>query len=402
MSLKIVSAVMPIHVLSSGKAYPFLSTQVLWFLIQNAIRIFCQLLHTLGVGTIDTSMSLSVSIAGGIEFSSNVPKGIFADRRNLFSLSYWTFLFEIIRFNRQGKASLSLMQADTNSTHDVPLSQFLDTYHFSEKLRKWYLYPMLASIWSCKSSDAGDFPTQETLQFLNNHQLLDTFSGPTWQTVKGGSRAYVTRMTDELIARGVSVRTAARITEVTRTSESVTIHTDSGIAAHDSYDYCVFATHADTALTLLAEPTVDEKNALSLCTYSRNTTVLHSDSRLMPENKDAWASWNYRASDTTDSLEHLSITYNMNLLQSIDEKYPMYVTLNPDVPINPTLIHGTYEYTHPHFSIDTVRAQKVIALSQGKNRTYFAGAYLGYGFHEDGLVSGMEVAKLLGASIWKL
>ena len=358
------------------------------FMVFNPSRYpyFVSLLQTLGVETPDTNMSFSVSIPGTIEYSSSIG-GILGDVRQLLRLAYVRFIVEIPRFNRVGTAFLS--EKDDTLT----IGDFLKKYAFSEELATWYVFPMIASIWSTDAARIPDFPARETLLFLDNHQLLSILGGPQWKTIGGGSICYVAKLTERLREDGVEIRTDQHIKRITRSP--IQVHTD----RVETFDAVILATHADEALSLITDAHADEIDILKSFSYARNTAVLHSDISFMPKRQSAWAAWNYHAIDTTAKKGVVSLTYNMNMLQNIPTSFPVFVTLNPQRPIAPGATFETFEYTHPMANSAARHAQKRLPTIQGKRGTYFVGAYWNNGFHEDGVVSAIEAVKALNFPI---
>ncbi len=348
---------------------------------------FISLLSQLNVPTLDTNMSFSVSIPDQVEYSGTL-SGIMGNIRQLLRPTYLKFLLEIPRFNAAAKAFL---QQDNDS---LTIRDFLDQRSFSKALAEWYLFPMIGSIWSAGIASIDDFPARETFLFLDNHQLLSIQGGPQWKTIPGGSKTYVTALTRLLCSEGVRVLTNQRIKKITRTP--VCVHADT----IETYDAVILATHADEALMLLADSTQKEQEILGSFVFTRNTAVLHRDTSVMPKRHTAWAAWNYHAVHPSHKKhETLSLTYNMNLLQSLPNTLPLFVTLNPHIPISEECILGNFEYFHPLINSVARAAQKKLAHIQGVHNTYFVGAYLNNGFHEDGMVSAIEVVKKLNFPI---
>lgn len=375
------------EVTMQGKTFPVDTG----FMVFNPVHYpyFVSLLKELQIPSVDTVMSFSVSIPGSVEYSSNF-SGLFGNPRQLLQPSYWRLLMDIIRFNRAAKAYL----ADTNSDRTMLLGDFLQKERMSRELKEWYRFPMMGSIWSAAAKDINAYPAYESFRFLNNHMLLNIFNKPVWQTVKGGSREYVHALEKRLIQEGVSIKTGTAVTRIERTHAGVVVHTASG---SNTYDKIILATHADTALSLLADTSADEKRILGAFSYSNNSVVLHSDTSFMPKSKKAWASWNYHTPETMDTV--ISLTYHMNSLQDIPDTYPVFVTLNPRKPVDPSKVHGTYTYAHPVFNEQARSAQAEVSKIQNVQNTCFAGAHLGFGFHEDGMLSAVKAVQALGFPI---
>ena len=289
--------------------------------------------------------------------------------------------------NRFRRTAHSLAPGD-----HITIEELLEEEGYSKAFGEDYLYPMTGAIWSARQVDIRGFPARSLLDFLANHGLIDIVGRPSWRTVEGGSREYVARLTERLRGR---IRTAAPVSALDRGRTSV------GVRVEDEwleFDQVVFAVHTDQALAILGDDARhDEIQALKTIEYQPNVAILHSDTGLMPATKSVWSSWNALAS--SDNREHAvaSVTYWMNRLQGIDESVPLFVSLNPATQPDPRLTHATFEYAHPQFRSGSREAQLQIAAIQGENRTWYAGAWLGYGFHEDGLQSGFNVAAALGS-----
>jgi predicted NAD/FAD-binding protein len=355
------------------------------FMVFNPVRYpyFVSLLKQLDIPSVTTSMSFSVSVPNAVEYSSTY-RGLF-HLSTLTSPSFLLLLYHILRFNWHAKRFL--VTPDTTRS----LGDFLTEHHFPTSFKDHYLFPMLGSIWSAAAGSMNDYPAYETFRFLNNHLLLNAFNRPQWRTVQHGSARYVEALANQIVREGVSIRTNAPVTAITRTPQGVSVTSSSGT---DIYDAVVCATHADTALSLIHNPTAEEQRILGAFTYSTNTTILHSDTRYMPRRTSAWASWNYHASS-----DAISLTYWMNSLQHIEHTCPVFVTLNPDTPPDNALTHAAYIYTHPVFNQHARKAQEQLDTIQGKDRLFFAGAHWGFGFHEDGLTSAVHAVRALGFPI---
>ncbi|MGO4394486.1 NAD(P)/FAD-dependent oxidoreductase [Variovorax sp. M-6] len=342
------------------------------------------LLAHLEVPTQASEMSFAVSLdQGALEYSGSGLRGLFAQPRNLASPRFWSMLRDLVRFYRQAPA-------DAERIGWMPLDDYLDQRGFGRAFRDDHLYPMAAAIWSTPAARIGQFPTEAFVRFCENHQLLHLGRREAWRTVQGGSRSYVQRMTRLL---GSRLRLDSAAIEVRRGKQCTFVRTAQGADA-ERFDHVVIATHADQALRLLADAGSDEKRLLGAFRYSRNRAVLHSDAALMPQRRAVWSSWNY-AADRQRS-EALSVTYWMNRLQGIPEATPVFLTLNPmREPAAGRLIRSEV-YEHPMFDAGAIRAQQQLWSLQGRERTWFCGAYFGSGFHEDGLQAGLAVAEALG------
>lgn len=362
------------------------------FIVYNGLNYpnLTALFDHLNVETAASDMSFSFSKRGGSEWSGSIPRGIFAQKRNLFSPSFLWMLKEIFRFNRSCLEDLA-----ANNLGGQSLGSYLDKRGFSKRFRNEYLVPMGAAIWSTPATEMLAFPVESFANFFNNHRLLH-FERPNWRTVKGGSRNYVEKLTAPLQG---NIRLDCEVTAVTRHANGVDVTDNQGTTK--LYDHVILAGHSDQTLKALVDPSPQEQSILSRIRYRPNAVYLHRDPSLMPKRKSAWAAWNY-LSEANDDQPDVSVTYWMNKLQGIDETKPLFVSLNPVRPPAPDLTFDVFEYDHPQYDADALAAQKELELVQGKNRTWFCGAWTGYGFHEDGLSSGLRVAEELGGIIpWR-
>lgn len=362
------------------------------FIVYNGLNYpnLTALFDHLDVETASSDMSFSFSKRGGSEWSGSIPHGIFAQKRNLFSPSFLWMLREIYRFNRQCLEDLA-----ANKLSGLSLGSYLDKRGFSKRFRNEYLVPMGAAIWSTPAAEMLAFPVESFANFFNNHRLLH-FERPRWRTVKGGSRTYVEKLLKPLKD---NIKLDCEVVSVTRSANGVEItdiHGDTQI-----YDQVVMAGHSDQTLHALADPSEAEQSILSRVRYKPNAVYLHRDPSLMPKRKGAWAAWNYLSEPNNDQPD-VSVTYWMNKLQGIDESKPLFVSLNPVRPPAENLTFGIFEYDHPQYDTIALTAQKELDQIQGINRTWFCGAWTGFGFHEDGLASGLRVAEKLGGVIpWR-
>lgn len=342
----------------------------------------CGLFDAIGVETFGSQMCFGFA-DGRTEWSSD-NSGLFAQRRNLVSPRHLFMLRDILRFNAQAQRDL-----DAGTIGDGALIDYLARHKFGRPFRENYLLPMGAAIWSTTEGGMMDQPAATVLRFFQNHQLIN-MKRPKWYTVTGGSREYVRKLGAIL---GDRVRLSADIAGVRRIPGGAVIGFADG--REERFDEVILACHSDQALALLDDPDADEKAYLGAIRYAPNTAVLHRDVALMPKKRAAWASWNYRARPGQDLAE---VTYYMNRLQGIDAQKPLFVTLNPGAEIDPATVFGTYQYDHPQFDTAAVAAQRRFNQVQGVRHTWFAGAWLGYGFHEDGLRAGLRVALRLGGA----
>lgn len=360
------------------------------FMVYNpsAYPYFVELLRQLNVASTETVMSFSVSIPGVVAYNSDI-RGIFGNAQQITSLRYWKFLTEVIRFNRLAKKSLSQKNPER-----VTLGSFFKKHHFSEDVAQWYVYPLIGSIWSAGNKALTEYPAHETFAFLNNHRLLNIFNKPLWRTVTGGSYTYVERLTQKLREDGVSILQNCPITRITRKDLLVEV-----VSKDDTqlFDHVICATHADEALAMLSNPTPTEQAALRDFSYATNTVILHSDTSFMPPQRRLWASWNYHDPLASGNEHVTSLTYWMNNLQNIPHEVPLFVTLNPSRDPKPELQHATYTYAHPIFN-DQARNAQMTIKDLGPSTISFAGAHLGFGFHEDGVRSAIDAVTKLGFS----
>ncbi len=350
----------------------------------NLIRLF----EHLGVPTEPSDMSFSVCLdKGRLQYAGQSLGTIFAQRRNLFSPRFWDMLIDLVRFYRGGKKFLRHHQ-DSKLT----LGQYLEANDYGDAFIHDHLLPMAAAIWSGPDKDMLDFPLISFLRFCDNHGLLNLVDRPVWRTVTGGSREYVARLTRKFRDR---IKLSEPVTHLVRGENGVTVKTSEKIYF---FDAAVIGAHADEALKMLEDATDDEKSILGAFHSSDNTAYVHRDASLMPPLKSVWSSWNYIHNKKGGKL---FLTYWMNRLQKfLPSNRDIFVTLNPPAP--PKDIIATAHYTHPCFNRQTLAAQKTLHKIQGTNRTWFCGAWTGYGFHEDGAASGIAVAEKLGAALpWK-
>ena len=339
----------------------------------NLIALF----DKLGVRSRATDMSFAVSLDQG-RFEYAAP-GLFAQRRNLVRPRFWSMLGEILRFYRQAPEDLEGL-----TDPQLTLGEYLKRQGFSEAFRDDHLLPMAAAIWSSPAHTLMDYPAEAFIRFCGNHGLLKLVDRPMWRTVEGGSRVYV-----EQLARAIAdIRLGVGVRAVRRTDGGVLVQDDQGRT--ECFDHVVIGTHANQALAMLAEPSDQESETLGAIKYSRNLTVLHTDSDLMPRRRRAWASWNYIGAG-----EELCVTYWMNRLQGLPGQ-DLFVTLNPPRAPKAGALLRSEIYEHPIFDPAAIQAQKSLWSLQGRGGVWFCGAYFGAGFHEDGLQSGLAVAEQLG------
>ncbi len=352
-----------------------------------------------GVETLESDMSFSVSAGGGkFEWSGRgrtlleTLDGVFAQRRNLMRPSHFWMLREMSRFNRE-----SVIDLKSGMLAGQSLGQYLSHRRYSHRLVHDYLVPMAAAIWSTPVDRMLDFPAENFVAFFDNHRLLHV-ERPVWRTVRGGSRNYVEKLAQHFRAR---LRLSTGVASITRTRNGVTVVDDKGHT--DSFDQVVIAAHSDQALAMLSDANDSERAILGAVRYLPNAVYLHRDPRLMPKRKRAWSSWNFlRGEGRGEAGDDVAVTYWMNALQHIDPKKPLFVSLNPPFEPAPEMTFARFTCHHPQFDAGAFAAQARLDSIQGVRRTWFCGAWTGYGFHEDGLRSGLDVAQSLGATIpWR-
>ncbi len=366
------------------------------FIVYNEVNypLLTALFRHLDIETVASDMSFALSSRnGGFEWSGrtkNIIDGLFAQRSNIVSPKYLKMLYEMTRFNRS-----AIVDLESGQLRGLSLGDYLERNAYSDTFRDGYLLPMGAAIWSMSVKAMMEFPAESFVSFFNNHHLLH-WDRPVWRTVKGGSRTYVERMVDTYRDR---LKLNAGVKRIARDDLGVTLHFQDG--TQQRFDGVILGAHSDEALAMLENPTADEKEILGSVGYKPNTVYLHRDASLMPKRKRAWSSWNVIESD--DKSADLCVSYWMNLLQNLDPSRDVFVTLNPPTPPKAELTFGVFSYDHPQFDRAAIDAQQRIDKIQGRLHTWYCGAWTRYGFHEDGLASGIAIAERLGAHLaWKL
>jgi len=347
---------------------------------------FCRMLELLDVETQPSDMSFSVRCdEQNLEYNGTSVNGLFAQRSNLVRPAFYGMLREIVRFNRIAREAMY---------GNCTLGKFIRQHGFAESLQQFYLRPMLAAIWSAPLGAVDALPAKFVLGFMHNHGLLQIRDRPQWRTIVGGAKNYV----DKLLAPIASqTYTNTSVAAIHREASGVLLQFASGQREH--FDQVVLGTHADTSLKLLAEPTADEREILNAFPYQSNKAVLHSDTSVMPRRKRAWASWNYHLAESERPVAGASVTYDLNRLQNLTTKTPVLVTLNPTGAIDREKVWQTFDYSHPGFTQQSIGSQQLWGEISGARRTWFCGAYWGYGFHEDGVNSALKIAKAFGVSL---
>jgi predicted NAD/FAD-binding protein len=350
-----------------------------------------KLFDRLGVPTTPSDMSFGVSDAAtGIEWRATSPSTVFAQPRNILRPAFLRMLADVVRFNRQTRRLLG-----AGLINGLTLRELVALGHWSPQMVDWFLAPMVSAIWSAPIGDALDIPAATFARFFDNHGLLQLGAQPRWRTVTGGARTYVERILAPLAHR---VRLATPVTKVVRRADGAEVLTERYGPEH--FDHVILAAHSDQSLDLLGDPSPAERAVLGSIRYQPNIAVLHTDKRLLPRARRAWASWNYRLGCVgAPEVGGATLTYHMNQLQSIDSSHQICVTLNQAEAVDPDRVLGVFEYAHPILDGAAVAAQQRYEEISGIRSTWYCGAYWGYGFHEDGVQSAMRVCRAFGAHL---
>ena len=358
----------------------------------NLLRLF----DKLGVEIATSEMSFSVQVASrgparGVEWSGCNLDTVFAQRANLLRPRFWRMLADVLRFN---KLATSLAASGQAEALGEPIGDFLDAHRFSAEFRDWYFLPMIGCIWSCPVDQMLRFPVATMIRFCHNHGLLQVADRPQWYTVRGGARTYVRKMLHAV--PDARLRTPVR--SVRRgAADGVWVATDAGT---ERFDEVVLACHSDQALALLGDASADETGVLGAIRYQPNRALLHTDTGLLPTRRKAWAAWNYEyAAQGSADRRSVCLHYLLNRLQPLPFTTPVIVSLNPTREPRAGTLHAEFDYAHPVFDAAAIAAQRRVPALQGRRHTWFCGAWTGYGFHEDGLVSGLGVVEGL-RSAW--
>jgi uncharacterized protein len=352
----------------------------------NLIALFAQL----GVATAKADMSFSVQVpgatpAGVLEWSGNNLSSVFAQRSNLYNPKFLKMLWHMLRFN---KLCTAIALAGDEAKLAQPLGAFIAEQRFSPEFCDWYLLPMLGCIWSCPVDQMLQFPVATMIRFCHNHGLMQVTNRPQWYTVAGGARHYV----DKIVAGIGDKRLNTPVQLIERDDQGVRVVTQ---GRAERFDKVVIATHAPQALSLLRDASAAEREVLGAMRTQANRAVLHTDASVLPKNRSTWAAWNYVRGEDLHHQSRVCLHYLINKLQPIPFDQPVLVSLNPSSPVARKHIMGEFDYAHPVFDTVALVAQKRLPELQGVNHTYFCGAWTGYGFHEDGLKSGLAVAREL-------
>ncbi len=346
------------------------------------------LFSCLGVASVETEMSFAVSLEQpDIEWSGSSLWTVFGQKKNLLRPKFWRMLADILRFNKESVAWLEAFPDDDRS-----LREFLKEGAYSRTFAEWYLLPMGAAIWSCPAGQMLDYPLATFVRFCRNHGLLQVFDRPLWRSVQGGGREYVKKLAATL----GDVRLNSPVLGLKRDQGGVLLRTKNGI---ERFDQVVLACHSDQALTILGNAaTPEERELLGAIRYEQNRAVLHTDAALLPRNPALWSAWNYLSSKDETDQRPVSVSYLINRLQPLPFKAPVMVSLNPQREPAGEKIIAEYDYAHPVFDGPAIAAQRRLASISGQKGVWFCGAWNGYGFHEDGLKSGLKVANALGCN----
>jgi predicted NAD/FAD-binding protein len=340
---------------------------------------FIALLKELGVEEQLSTMSFGVKCEkNGLEYMGSTINSLFAQRRNIFRPSFWRMIKDILRFNREAANLLN------DSSDEVSLGDYLEQHNYSQVFINHYLVPMAAAVWSADLKLMFEFPARYLVRFFHNHGLLSVNDRPDWYVIKGGSKTYARALTSSFVDK---IKLSTPVTKVERTDKGVRVTCAAG---EEAFDAVFFACHSDQALKMIHMPTESEKQVLGAIKYQDNEVLLHTDASIMPKRKAAWAAWNYHLLDGDQS--RVPVTYNMNILQSLDCEDQFCVTLNNSDAIDQFKVLKRLNYHHPIYTKESVAAQSRHA-EINTNRFYFCGAYWRYGFHEDGVVSALEAIK---------
>lgn len=350
------------------------------------------LFQQLGIETANSDMSFSVQAPWGksgrtLEWNGADLNSVFAQRSNLLRPKFWWLLREIIRFNT---LCTQLAQSYDDGALMQALQNFLNHHGFGDTFRDTYLLPMLGCIWSCPTSQMLQFPAATMVRFCDNHGLLQVNNRPQWFTVQGGAKHYVQAITSRIENKHLNTP----VQSIERDANGVVLHTARGA---ERFDHVVIAAHADQALQMLAQPTAEERDVLSQVGFQNNRAVLHTDASVMPQKRLAWAAWNYQRTADTQENARVCLHYWLNKLQPLPFNQNVFVSLNPAQPMAAEHVLGEFDYAHPVFDLAAIQAQRRVNSLQGVNHTWFAGAWMGYGFHEDGFKAGRAAAK----GIWQ-
>lgn len=352
----------------------------------NLVALFAHL----GVASVETEMSFAVSLEQpDLEWSGSSLATVFGQKRNLLRPNFWRMLADILRFNRESVAWLA-----THPDEQLSLRDFLVSGSYSRPFAEWYLLPMGAAIWSCPAGQMLDYPLATFVRFCRNHGLLQVFDRPLWRTVQGGAREYVKKLAEQIAANLGTIRLNTPVLAVRRENNGVLLTTRGGI---ECFDQVVLACHSDQAKAILGDAaTPEEQQLLGAIRYEPNRAVLHTDAALLPRDPALWSAWNYSSSKAELDQQPVSVSYLINRLQPLPFKTPIMVSLNPQREPVADKVIAEFDYAHPVFDGPAIVAQRRLAELSGQRGVWFCGAWNGYGFHEDGLKSGLKVANAMG------
>lgn len=338
----------------------------------------CNLFNELDVKTYESNMSFSASLENGkLEYSGSSLGSMFAQKKNIFNFRYLKMLLEIVKFYKN-------VEYDKMNYNDLTLEDYLKVRNYSEFFKYKHIYPMASSIWSSSLNEIKQYPFEQFVNFFSNHGLLNLTNRPKWRTVKNGSQSYVKKIIEKeniIALKNVYIE----IYKIKKGKLILRIN-----KKEEQYDHVIIAVHSDQVKNVNKIPNLNNIKIFEDIKYTRNEVFLHTDETLMPNLKKVWASWNYLEGNNNNQL---SVTYWMNKLQNLDTKTNIFVTLNPFVKPSKNKIIKRIKYKHPMYDLKTFETQKKVKLIQGKNNIWYCGAYLGYGFHEDGIKSGLDVVN---------
>ncbi|ARE40458.1 Amine oxidase, flavin-containing [Rhodovulum sp. P5] len=357
------------------------------FIVFNYVNYphLTKLFADLDVPVAKSDMSFGASLDGGaFEYGLRNLQAVFAQPANALNPKFLAMLRDVMRFNARA--------LEVAKDPEISIGEFLNRLGTGDWFRDRYLLPLSGAIWSTPTEGILDFPAQAMIRFFENHALLSHTGQHQWYTVKGGSVEYIRRLEPVLKGQGADIRTACPVEAVRRTEAGPEVKARGG--TWEPFDAVVFATHSDDTLALLADPTPEEKAALGAVRYQPNEAVLHADTRVMPKRRAAWASWVY-VEDSAKKTDRIDLTYWMNSLQPIPQDDPLFVTLNSQRDIREELIYDTVTFRHPVYDLGALEAQKAVQAMNGLNRTWFCGAWMKNGFHEDGLSSAVDVVEAM-------
>ena len=353
---------------------------------ENTYPNFIKLLDIINIKRQHTDMGFSVKSSKlDFEYAGNSLNSIFSKKTNLFNLKFLKMIYEILKFNRLSNKEIAM------DNHDLTLKKYLKSNSFSQYFINNYIIPMGAAIWSTSPKLMLDMPAHFFIRFFKNHGLLQITNRPQWWVIKNGSKQYVKELIKSFKD---NIKLNARIESIKRLNNKIYINVN-GI--EEIFDKVIIGTHSDQALQLLEKPTNEEKNILNKIKYQKNIALIHTDDTILPKRKLAWSSWNYLINENKNDL--VTLTYNMNILQRLKSDTTYCVTINNTEDLNKSKVIKKITYHHPLFTVNSVKAQTDKDNICGKNNTYYCGAYWGYGFHEDGVKSALDVCKKFGLGL---